>query len=276
MTGDIHKSDHARALGNTEQNWCRAVASGTGITVLALQMAKPPSEITAALAEILHSLQKRHPLLAYKLHYNRTTKTFSFLKPTTPTPHMIIKFHDGESTSQLLRAAASATVSPYQIIMEHELNDSVWSEPSSFPCKGIEVFYANVYALSDAKSVIVLRFHTSVCDRTTAVSLLRELMEMVAGSEGAHKEIKNEREGEMGIESMIPVGARKKTLWAHGIDVLGYSVNSLRLTNLTFENTKLPRRSEVVRLHMNAKYTNLILEVCYVFDSMFLFSYNII
>ncbi|KAL8505114.1 hypothetical protein ACS0TY_016355 [Phlomoides rotata] len=265
MTGDNHKSEkHARVLGNTEQNWCRAVASGTGITVLAFQMAKPPPEITSSLSEILHRLLKRHPLLAYKLHYNRTTKAFSFLNPTTPPPQ-IIKFQDGESTLQLLRAAnpKNGTVSPYQIIMEHELNDGVWSDPSSFPCKGIEVFYATVYALSDAKSVVVLRFHTSVCDRTTAVSLLRELMEMVAeGSEGTCKGIENEGEGKMGIESMIPGGVGKKTLLAHGIDMLGYSVNSLRLTNLAFENTKLPRRSEVVRLHMNAKYTNLILEGC--------------
>lgn len=143
--------------------------------------------------------------------------------------------------------------------MEHELNDSVWADPTAFPCKGIDVFYVNAYALSGDKSVLVLRFHTSVCDRTTAVSLLRELMEMEAGT---CKGIGNEGEGEMGIESLIPGGLGKKTLWAHGIDMLGYSVASLRLTNLEFENTKLPRRSELVRLHMNAKYTNLILEVC--------------
>lgn len=94
------------------------------------------------------------------------------------------------------------------------------------------------------------------------MSLLNELMEMEAENEGTCKGIGNEGEGEMGIESLIPGGLGKKTLWAHGIDMLGYSVASLRLTNLEFENTKLPRRSELVRLHMNAKYTNLILEVC--------------
>ncbi|KAG6403848.1 hypothetical protein SASPL_136081 [Salvia splendens] len=92
---------------------------------------------------------------------------------------------------------------------------------------------------------VALRFHTSVCDRTTAVSLLRELMEMVGGS-GTEKGIGNEGEGKMGIEGLIPVGMTRKTLWAHGRDVLGYSVNSFRLTNLPFQNTKLPRRSEVI------------------------------
>lgn len=137
-----------------------------------------------------------------------------------------------------------------------------WSDPSSFPCNGVEVFFASVYALSDTKSVVVLRFHTSICDRTTAVSVLRELMEMVGESDdGTQRGIKNEGEGEEGIESLIPGGMRKKTLWAHGIDMLGYSVNSLRLTNLTFENAKLPRRSEVVRLQMNTQHTSLILAV---------------
>ncbi|KAH6797577.1 hypothetical protein C2S52_022131 [Perilla frutescens var. hirtella] len=255
---------HARALGNTEQNWCRAVASGTGITVLALQMAKPPPEIAAALADILHNLQTRHPLLAARLHYNATTKAFSFLKTTTtPPPQKTIELHDASQLLRLLSAASDdpANLSPFQTILEHELNSSSWSDPNSFPCNGIEVFHVAVYAASDTKSVVVLRFHTSVCDRTTAVSVLRELMEMVGGS-GAQKGIVKEEEGKMGIESLIPAGLARKTVWAHGIDMLGYSVNSYRLTNLTFKNTKMPRRSEVVRLQMSSKYTNMILEGC--------------
>ncbi|KAI3447448.1 hypothetical protein Pfo_004113 [Paulownia fortunei] len=257
---------HARVLGNTEHNWCRAVSSGTGITVLALQMAKSPSE-TSAFHDILDKLQKSHPLLGSKLHYNPTTKAFSFLKSTT-TPQVHIKFHDAPSTSQLLRSISTkhnSNLSPFHSILEHELNGKNWSDPNSFPCNGIEVLFASVYALSDTKSVVVLRFHTSICDRTTAASLLRELMELVEENiegGGTQKGIKNEGEGEMGIESLIPSGMSKKTLWAHGRDMVGYSVNSFRLTNLTFQNAKWPRCSEVVRLQMNTQYTTLILAGC--------------
>ncbi|KAL1566139.1 hypothetical protein AAHA92_01780 [Salvia divinorum] len=260
----IHSSETqacpARSLGNTEQNWCRAVASGTGITVLALQMATPPPQIAASLADILQRLQTRHPLLAAKLHYNRATKAFSFLQTPAPPPHAV-KLHDAPTTARILGAAA-ADSSPLQAVLEHELNTNSWSHPGSFPCSGAEVLHVAVYAATAAPgSIVALRFHTSVCDRATAVSVLRELMEMVGGS-GTEKGISNEGEGKMGIESLIPAGKAKKTLWAHGLDTLGYSVNSLRLTNLTFQNTKMPRRSEVVKLQIASKHSALILEGC--------------
>lgn len=102
------------------------------------------------------------------------------------------------------------------------------------------------------------------------MSLLRELMELVEDQTeggGTQKGIKNEGEGEKGIESMVPSGMAKKTIWAHGMDVLGYSVNSFRLTNLKFKNSKSPRLSEVVRLQMNKHYTSLILSVSVYFSS---------
>ncbi|KAL3825747.1 hypothetical protein ACJIZ3_021776 [Penstemon smallii] len=254
----------SRALGNTEQNWCRAMSSGTGITVLALHLNKSPSE-TLFLHKILQQLQKNHPLLRSKLHYNTTTKEFTFL--TSTTPQVNIKFHDLQSTSLLLKdlyTKENSQISPFHLILEHELNSNKWSDPNSFPCNGIEAFNANVYALSEAKSVVVLRFHTSICDRTTAVTLLRELLELVQVSEGGgtNKGIKNEGEGDMGIESMVPNGMAKKTIWAHGLDMLSYSMSSFRLTNLKFKNTKWPRCSEVVRLQMNTQHTARILAGC--------------
>ncbi|XP_047964626.1 uncharacterized protein LOC125209071 [Salvia hispanica] len=259
----IHTSEKqyspARSLGNTEQNWCRAVASGTGITVLALQMAIPPPQIAASLTGILEKLQTRHPLLAAKLHYNRATKSFSFLQAPAPAAPHAVALHDAPTTAKILAAAAAN--SPLHAILEHELNTNSWSHPGSFPCSGAEILHVAVYAATGTGSVVALRFHTSVCDRATAVSVLRELMEMVGGA-GPNAGIGNEGEGKMGIESLIPVGTAKKTLWAHGLDTLGYSVNSLRLTNLTFQNTKMPRRSEVVRLQIATKHTALILERC--------------
>ncbi|KAK6139851.1 hypothetical protein DH2020_026426 [Rehmannia glutinosa] len=238
-------------MSTTEQNWSLAVSRGTGTTVLVLQMAKSPSE-TPLLHEILIKLRKTHPLLRSKLHYNATTNEYTLLtSTTTTTPQVDIEFHDIPSTTRLLQTLSakqgSNNLSPSHLILEHELNINSWSDPNSFPPKGIDVIFASVYALSDAKCAIVLRLHASICDRTTAVSLLMELMGLVVEAEGGGTKpgIKNDGEGKMGIESMIPNGMAKKTFWAHGMDMLGYSVNSLRLTNLKFKNTKLPRSSEV-------------------------------
>ncbi|KAL3839293.1 hypothetical protein ACJIZ3_023884 [Penstemon smallii] len=254
-------TNHARPLCNTEQNWCRAVSSGTGITVLALHMSKPPSKITL-LENILKKLHKSHPLLNSKLHYNPTTKNFSFLASTTPK--IDIKLHDLASTSHLLQTKEKTKLPPFHIILEHELNTNKWSDPNSFESSGIDVLYTSVYALSEAKCVVVLRFHSSICDRTTAVSLLMELMELVEVDEGGgtYKEIENDGEGSLGMENLVPKGMGKKTVWAHGMDVLGYSLNSFRLTNLKFVNTKWPRTSEVVRLQLDTQHTARILDGC--------------
>ncbi|KAG8374101.1 hypothetical protein BUALT_Bualt11G0095900 [Buddleja alternifolia] len=255
---------NGRALSNTEHNWCRAVSSGTGITVLALQMTKLPSK-TSLLHNILHKLQTSHPVLQSKLHYNPITKDFSFHTPTTQLVN--IKFLDIPSTKQLLQTLSTnqdPNLSSLNLILEHELNNKDWTNPNSFPCNGIDLLFARVYELSDTKFVVVLRFHAAICDRTTGVSLLMELMELVAENEsgGTRTGIKNEGEGKMGIESMIPSGMRKKTIWALGMDMLGYSVNSFRLSNLKFNNAKWPRSSEVVRLHLNIQHTARILDEC--------------
>ncbi|KAK6139953.1 hypothetical protein DH2020_026329 [Rehmannia glutinosa] len=271
MTGTHHNkemfdSTKTRPLGTTEQNWSLAVSRGTGTTALVLQMAKSPSE-TPLLHEILIKLRKTHPLLRSKLHHNATTNEYTLLQSTTTAP-VAIEFHDIPSTTRLLQTLSakqgSNNLSPCHLILEHELNINSWSDPNSFPTKGIDVIFASVYALSDAKCAIVLRLHASICDRTTAVSLLMELMGLVVEAEGGGTQpgIKNDGEGKMGIESMIPNGMAKKTFWAHGMDMLGYSVNSLRLTNLKFKNTKLPRSSEVVRLQMNTHHTAGILAGC--------------
>ncbi|XP_073289500.1 uncharacterized protein [Primulina huaijiensis] len=254
----------SRPLGNTENSWCRAAAGGTGIAVLALQLAKKMTESSHDLQITLEKLLNSHPLLHSKLYYNPTTKHFSFLKCSNP--QIPLKFHDLPSTSKLLLAlsAQNPNISPLHLILEHELNSKSWSDPSSFPCSGMDLLFGSVYALSDLKSLIVLKFHAAICDRTSAVSFLRELMvlakEVECGAGGGTQKI--DGEGDMGIESLVPSGLAKKTMWAHGIDMLGYSVNSLRLTNLKFKNTKLARFSEVIRLKINPHFTAEILTGC--------------
>lgn len=65
----------------------------------------------------------------------------------------------------------------------------------------------------------------------------------------------------MKIEDLIPNGKAKKPLRSRGVDMLSYSVSSLRLTNLKFKDTRSPRSSQVVRLQMNQNETEKILAV---------------
>ncbi|KAJ6303823.1 hypothetical protein OIU77_017660 [Salix suchowensis] len=126
------------------------------------------------------------------------------------------------------------------------------------------MFFATIYALPNAKWVLVLRLHASACDRTTAVSLLRELVALVSEEVrgAAPKEIADEGEVCLSIEDLAPNKKVKKGLWERGIGMLGYSVNSLRLTNLRFKDSRSPRSSQVVRLQMNQQDTEKIIAGC--------------
>ena len=125
------------------------------------------------------------------------------------------------------------------------------------------MFFATIYALPSTKWVVVFRLHVSACDRTTAVSLLRELLMLLGDQEdrgGLVNEIgKNKGEVSLKIEDLIPNRKAKKPLWARGVDMLNYSVASLSLTNLKFKDTRSPRSSQVVRLQMNENETQFLL-----------------
>ncbi|XP_047979096.1 uncharacterized protein LOC125221014 [Salvia hispanica] len=256
-TADQNPMSSARSLGDVEQTWCRAVSCGTGSTVLTLQMGKPESKLPL-LHQVLKKLLHSHPLLRSNLHYNPSTKSFSFLPPSPSSPPLPIITHDIPTTAALLR---NSDLPPCHLITEHELNHTQWRDPNSFPC---HVIHAAFYSLSESRSIVAVRLHASVCDRTTAESILREMMELVTEAEGGRKfaGADNGGEGRAGIEAMVPRGAGKKTLWAHGVDMLGYSVGSLRLSNLKFKNTKAARYSEVVRLKMDTHQTALVLAGC--------------
>ncbi|KAL8267312.1 hypothetical protein R6Q59_004656 [Mikania micrantha] len=249
-----------RLLGSTEQNWCKAVAGGTGITALALQISKEPN--VSLFKKALQKLQNDHPILNSMLHKNASTG-LTFFNPPIPD-HIPLNIMNQLKTSELLRTLTSigsnSSLSPLHLLLEHELNINEWSDIASrlSSMGGLPLWFANVYTLPDQKWVLVLRLHVGICDRTTAVSLLKELKEAVADQGGGgYKE-----KGNVGIEELIPVGKAKKTLWAHGKDMVAYSVNSLTLTNLKFKDVKSPRRSEVVRLKMNTQETQMLLAGC--------------
>ncbi|KAG8374102.1 hypothetical protein BUALT_Bualt11G0096000 [Buddleja alternifolia] len=247
-----------RPVGATELSWCKAVPGGTGITVLALLLSKPPN--TQILQNALHKLQISHPILNSKLHYNPTSNSFSYLTP--PTPHIQIHPFDLQSTSQILHQNP-ISVSPLHLILEHELNRNSWQDPD--PSSDADLFFASVYTLEDDKWVVALRLHTSACDRASAVALLSELLGMMGeGGRGGGVEVELGKEVgvSLGIEEYIPSGEGNKPFWARGVDMLGYSLNSLRLSNFSFKDSVSPRESRVVRLKLNEEDTNQILSSC--------------
>lgn len=105
--------------------------------------------------------------------------------------------------------------------------------------------------------MLTLRLHTGACDRTSAVTLLREFMRETTADEG-HVEEEEEEEVGLGkaIEEMVPSGKGDKPFWARGIDVLGYSLNAVRFSNLSFVDAEdSNRRSQVVRMKLESDQT---------------------
>ncbi|KAM6547624.1 hypothetical protein CsatB_019300 [Cannabis sativa] len=244
-----------RPVGGTEYSWCKAVPLGTGITVLALSLSNPP-DITN-LQNTLHHFQTSHPILNSYIHFNPITKSFSYLKH--PDPHLQIEPFDLQSTAQILqdlqKDAQNDAVTPFQLILEHELNRNSWLDPDV----DADVFFASLYSLSEAQWCVVLRLHTSVCDRAAAAALLRGLLRKMSGGE---REFEGNGEVSLGIEEIIPKGKGNKPFWVRGVDMVGYSLNSFRLSNLEFVDPNSPRQTRVVRLQMNPLHTQNLLAGC--------------
>ncbi|XP_050227659.1 uncharacterized protein LOC126677196 [Mercurialis annua] len=244
-----------RVVGSTEHGWCSAVPGGTGIVVLAILTSKPPE--TSKLETALHKLQKSHPILRSRLHCDISTKSFSF--STSPTHFIKVKTFNLLSTLTILETNSSAqNQSPLHLILEHELNQNTWSDSKMIVN---DILFATVYAVPDAKWAIVLRLHAAACDRTTAVSLLKELLVAMVGD---HEMEAGQVKGEisLAIEDLVPEGKCKKSLWVRGLDLLAYSVTSFKLTNLKFKDAKSARCSQVVRFQLSQNETQKILQGC--------------
>ncbi|KAL1566140.1 hypothetical protein AAHA92_01781 [Salvia divinorum] len=248
---------NSRAVGATELSWCRAVPGGTGITVLALLFSKPPD--IPFLQSALRRLQSSHPILNSKLRFDSSSGSFSYVTPQSS--HLQIRPFDPQSTAQILQSHSS--IPPLQLILEHELNNNSWQNPD--PSSDADLFLASLYALEGSLWVLALRIHTSVCDRAAASALMSELVALMEEKEENRAEsVKENQEMEvsLGIEDCIPSGQGSKPFWARGVDMLGYSLNSFRLANLSFNDTASPRQSRVVRMRMNAEDTGRILSRC--------------
>ncbi|KAM7262922.1 hypothetical protein ACFE04_000605 [Oxalis oulophora] len=249
---------NGRQVGHTENSWCLAVPGGTGIAVLAIAVSKQPE--TSEFQETLNKLQTTHPILRSRIHTIPNTNSFSLI--TAPTPFVQVKNYNLTPNSDILKDQTDMNMSPLQLVLEHELNENPWPTTK---LEKADLLFASIYALPDVKKwIMVLRLHVSACDKTTAVSILRELMIFVAEKYGKvpKREIVKKEEIDLGIEDLIPHGMGKKGWFTRGVDMLGYSVNSLRLTNLKFKDTKSARCSQVARTKFTEAQTEKILNAC--------------
>lgn len=254
----------SRQLGGTEHSWCKAVPGGTGITVSALLFSKPLD--FSVVSDAVGKLQTAHPILSCQLRHDPVTGFYSYVTPATPC--LKIQSFDLPSTAEILRGLAnpadddeSSVSDDFHLILDHELNRNAWQSPGA----DADVFFVSVYTLpgGDAgdKLAVALRLHTAACDCATAWTLCMELMGLL-GEEGIiQRELECEIKIAPAMEDCIPEEKIHKPFWARGIDMFGYSMNSLRLSNLNFEDTESPRTSTLVRLQMNKEDTDRILNV---------------
>ncbi|KAH7685573.1 Alcohol acetyltransferase/N-acetyltransferase protein [Dioscorea alata] len=234
-----------RPVAGTEHSWCSVVPGGTGITVLLLRLSRPiPCSLLAtAITDLLNS----HPLLRARLTRTNPNEPFFFSIPPLCDP--------------IIETLSLSPDLPFLSALDLELNRNPWTdtpEPNQIP-----VFFATIFENQPdpGPSLIVLRFHTSVCDRTAAVAILKELMALLGG--GGEGQSRNGENGvNLGIEDLIPKKDSWKPFWARGKDLIGYSLNGLRTYCLGFQDTGSARSSEVVRLVVDQDETNRILSAC--------------
>lgn len=120
---------------------------------------------------------------------------------------------------------------------------------------------------------MMLRLHTAACDRAAAAFLFRELLGLLGGN--VDKEIVKEDGVGLAIEDCIPAGKASKPFWARGADMIGYSVNSFRFSNLEFKETGFPTSTQLVRMKIGLEDTNRILEVSISIFISYIISYHI-
>ncbi|KAK9057667.1 hypothetical protein SSX86_022503 [Deinandra increscens subsp. villosa] len=235
----------SRPVGGTEYSWCKAVPGGTGISILAFLFSKPPD--TSLLQSSIHKLQTSHPILRCKLRYDPSTNGYSFV---TPANTSAIQIH------------ASDIAQTFHLTVENEMSTNPWfNSNQGNQVTETDVMFVSLYNLPEQQWALVLRLHTAACDRAAAAFLFRELLGLLGGG-GAEKEIVKEERLGLAIEDCIPAGKANKPFWARGADMLGYSVNSFRFSNLDFKETGLPNSTQFVRMKIGLEDTERILSAC--------------
>lgn len=249
-----------RPVGGTENSWCKAASGGTGITVLFILVTRKPD--FNLLQNSITKLQNTHPILRAKLNYDPSTSTFTFLIPCFSS--LDLHSVDLQSTNSIIQShlGGGSNVDSFQILLEHELNNNPWLNlDRSVSSRSVDVMHASVYEMEGEKWAVMLKVHTGVCDRSAAVALMKELTALMK-NDGVGN-VDEAREVSLGVEECIPNGKMSKPFWSRGVDMLGYSLNSFRLSNLEFVDPNSERCSRVVRLLLDSDHTTKLLEVLY-------------
>ncbi|KAI3811650.1 hypothetical protein L1987_21376 [Smallanthus sonchifolius] len=235
----------SRPVGGTEHSWCRVVPGGTGITVLSLLFSKPPN--LPHLQSCIHKLQLSRPILRSKLQFNPSTNSFSISIPSGPPTLQI-------QTSNLSKS--------FHLTIEQEMNTNPWQNfNNNNLVTEADVMFVSFYSLPGQQWAVVLRLHTAVCDRAAAACLMREFLVLFCN--GGVDMVKDDGLGlGLAVEDCIPAGKANKPFWARGADMLGYSVNSFRFSNLEFKEIGLPDSTRFVRLKIGSDDTDRILSGC--------------
>ncbi|XP_078181777.1 GATA zinc finger protein [Carex rostrata] len=232
----------SRPVGGTEHSWCRSVPGGTGTTVLLLLLSKPIP--ISSLQSALYTLQINHPILRSHLSFPHDSPP---LFSIPPSPSISIN--------------TKSLPSPFHSLLELELNENPWSDPN--PDETVPVFFATIYESPKLdESILVMKFHTAVCDRTSAASIIMELMDLIGREGTGEKSGIDEVAIKAGLEDLVPKQDTYKPFWTRGKDLLGYSLNGLRSCTLQFEDTDSVRRSEVIRLVFTKEETDILLSEC--------------
>ncbi|KAL8258692.1 hypothetical protein R6Q59_026645 [Mikania micrantha] len=238
----------SRPVGGTEYSWCKAVPGGTGVCILGFLFSKPLD--TSLLQTCIHKLQTYHPMLRSKLRYDPSTNGYSFVTPT------------GSSGPQIqIQIKASDDIKSFNSMVEHEMSTNPWKNSNqNNQVTESDVMFVNYYTLTEQQWAMVVKLHTAACDRAAAAFLFRELLGLLGG--GVDREIVKEDGVGLAIEDCIPAGKANKPFWVRGADMIGYSVNSFRFSNLEFKETGVPVSTQLIRLKIGLDYTNQILAGC--------------
>ncbi|MFS7903665.1 putative chloramphenicol acetyltransferase-like domain superfamily [Helianthus anomalus] len=229
----------SRPVGGTEYSWCKAVPGGTGVSILAFLFSKQPD--ISHLQSCIHKLQNSHPILRSKLRFDPATSGYSFVTPANSSPPQIQPSDHTQS---------------FELTIEHEMNTNPWANTNK-QVNETNVMFVNVYNLPEQQWAVVLRLHTAACDRAAAAFLFRELLGLLGG--GGDKEIVKEDGVGLAIEDCVPAGKASKPFWARGADMIGYSVNSFRFSNLEFKENGVPNSTQLVRMKIGVEDTEKIL-----------------
>ncbi|MCO5614361.1 hypothetical protein L7F22_068640 [Adiantum nelumboides] len=288
----MSESPHSRMVGGTEYSWCKAVSGGTGTTVLAA-MFQSDTVSASLLQDALDLLQVAHPRLRSRLLWIHGRPALSVSSTPVATLQVL---QAREVISQELGMLDTANSDgkiddnnddegAWLKLVERELNiNTQWKEQSHSlepqPMMALTLYIgiqsAGECDSGSSHSLLVLRLHTAICDRASAATILTELMHILSKLRSNDTPVlkddmrtigeKHEEDSAMSlvaIEDAIPKGHAHKPFWAHGIDILGYSLGSRRHSMLPFENVEQSERhSEIICKKLGTEDTQKLLKEC--------------